>query len=797
MKAPLSWLKDYVDIDVTPEVLQEKLFSCGFEVEELLYAGAEIDRCVVGRIERIVPHPDSDHLQICTLNCGSFGEAVQIVTGAHNIKEGDLVPVALDGSSLHGGVKIKKGKLRGVESCGMLCSGEELGITDDWYDGAEVNGILILRGDIPVGTDIKKVVGLDDYIFDIAVTSNRPDCQSIYGIAREVAAVLKKPLAALDLTYTAGEETTSGSVRVSVEAPDLCPRYIAHRVAGLKGGKSPQWMRRRLALCGLRGIGNIVDITNFVLLELGQPMHAFDLSKVQGGQIVVRRAAEGETVTTLDEKEFSLTRENLVICDAEKPVALAGVMGGLNSGIGEDTAEVLFESAKFERANIRRTSRALGQKSDSSARFEKGVDAYTTGIAINRALHLVCELGCGTVAADRWDIVAPAAQARPVSVKTSFSAINGLLGIDIPKEEIKDILTRLYFSVSTRGDELTATAPAFREDIEGFPDLAEEVIRMHGYDSIEGTFLARASVTGGGLNAAQRAEERAKAVLRGQGYCEAVTYSFISPKDYELLRLHGEAERAIRIKNPIGEDMSLMRTTLAPSMLAALVRNIRRGNEGARLFELANIYLARELPLASLPEERRTLCFGLYGEGEDFFSAKGALEALAASFGVRFGYAPAQRPFLHPGKTAEVTLGGAVVGYLGELAPDLAEELSVEARVYLGELDYAALAAAADLTVHCSPLPKFPEVRRDLAIVVGEDVPCAAAEAVIAESCKYVTCVRLFDVYRGEQVGAGKKSMAFSLTFTPRDKAVSPEDADGYVKRILKALHEKLGADLR
>lgn len=839
MKAPLSWLKDYVDIDVSPEELKDKLFSCGFEVEELVYAGAEIDRCVVGKIARIVPHPDSDHLLVCTLDCGEYGRELQIVTGAHNVHEGDLVPVALDGSSLHGGVKIKKGKLRGVESCGMLCSGEELGINDDWYEGADVNGILLLQGEIPVGTDIKKVVGLDDYIFDIAVTSNRPDCQSIYGIAREVAAVLKKPLAPLDLTYTAGQATTSERVRVSVLAPDLCPRYIAHRVTDLKIEKSPQWLRRRLALCGLRAIDNVVDITNFILLELGQPMHAFDLAKVGGGQIVVRRAEEGETITTLDEKQFKLHPENLVICDAEKPVALAGVMGGLNSGIAEDTKEVLFESAKFERANIRRTSRALGQKSDSSARFEKGVDAYTTGIAINRALHLICALRCGTVASDRWDVVAvqdekalhkavgaanallgldiggadvaavhekmsvcgaagsALAVANPTVVRTSVSAINGLLGIEISKEEIKDILTRLNFSVTTRGDALTVTAPAYREDIEGFPDLAEEVIRMHGYDSIEGTFLQKASVTNGGLNAAQRAEERAKAAMRGQDFAEIITYSFISPKDYELLRLQGEAEKTIRIKNPIGEDMSIMRTTLASSMLSALERNIRRGNEAARLYELANVYLARQLPLSELPEERKTLSVGVYGAGEDFFSAKGAFEALAAAFGVRFAYAPAQKPFLHPGKTAEILLEGEAVGYLGELAPDLAEKLSVETRVYLGELNYAALAARADGAVHYKPLPRFPEVRRDLALVAEEEVSCAAVEQVIAESCKYVTAVHLFDVYRGEQIGAGKKSMAFSVTFTPRDKAIAPEDADGYVKRILKSLREKVGAELR
>ena len=795
MKVPFSWLKDYVDIDCTAQELTQKLFSCGFEVEELIDCGAEIDRCVTGRITHIEKHPDADKLRICKLDCGEYGSDIQIVTGAGNVSEGDIVPVALDGSSLHGGVKIKKGKLRGVESCGMLCSGEELGINDDWMDGADVNGILILPAETPVGVDIRGIVGLDDYIFDISVTANRPDCQSVYGIAREVAAVLKKPLMPLDLSYTAASFSTSERVNVTVEAPDLCPRYIAHYVREIKIGKSPLWMRRRLALCGLRSISNVVDITNFILLELGQPMHAFDLAKIAQNKICVRRAAEGEKITTLDSKEFTLTPENLVIADGKNPVALAGVMGGLNSGIGEETSELLFESAKFERANIRRTSRALGQKSDSSARFEKGVDAYTTGIAINRALHLIEELDCGKIARDRFDI--GESKAQPTVVKTSVAQINALLGIEVPKADIRDILTRLNFNVAAKGDALTVTAPAYREDVEGFPDLAEEVIRMYGYDHIAGTFLAQASVTGGGLTEQQRAENEAGRAMRMQDYSEIITYSFISPKDYAWLRMGEEAEKAIRIKNPIGEDMSLMRTTLAPSMLETLVRNIRRGNKAARLYELANVYLAKSLPLEDAPEERKTLCVGLYGPGEDFFSAKGAFEAFAAAFGLEFTYAPATRPFLHPGKTAEVLFGGECVGYLGELAPDLSEELTVEVPVYLGELDYAALESSLHAPLKYNPLPKFPEVERDLALVAEEGTVCADVEKIIREACKYATKVHLFDVYRGKQVGEGKKSMAFSVTFTPRDKAIAPEDADGYVKKILRALHEKLGLELR
>ena len=445
--------------------------------------------------------------------------------------------------------------------------------------------------------------------------------------------------------------------------------------------------------------------------------------------------------------------------------------------------------------SVSQVSRALGQKSDSSSRFEKGVDAYTTGIAINRALNLIETLGCGKIACDRYDIEDK--KVEPVVVKTSYAKINALLGIEVPKEEIKNILKRLNFNVSSKGDAITVTAPAYREDIEGYPDLAEEVIRMYGYEHIRGTFMPSAEVTGGGYSAAQRAEERVKRVVRGQNYNEIITYSFISPKDYAFLRMEGEAEKAIRIKNPIGEDMSIMRTTLAPSMLATLVRNIRRGNDRARLFELANVYLADELPLKEMPREEKTLCFGVYGAGEDFFSAKGVFEALAAEFGFSFGYEAAQKPFLHPGKCAKVLLGGEEVGYLGALAPDIAEELAIETDVFIGELDYAKAEKAFGSAIRFRALPKFPEAKRDLAVVADEDVLCADLENAIREGSKYVTDVKLFDVYRSEQIGAGKKSMAFSVTFTPHENAFKPEDVDGYVKRILKSLHEKYGAELR
>ncbi|HIX09934.1 MAG TPA: phenylalanine--tRNA ligase subunit beta [Firmicutes bacterium] len=797
MLLPYSWLKDYVDVDVTPEELQAKLFSCGFEVEELTYLGKDVVNVVTGRITKTEKHPDADRLTICQVDCGALGGR-QIVTAATNVFEGAVVPVALDNSTvLHeGGVqKIKTGKLRGVVSEGMFCSGEELGISDDFYEGAEVNGILILDGDTPLGADIRPVVGIDDWIFDIAVTANRPDCQSVFGMAREVAAILKKPLRTPATDYTA--RPTDVRITVEVREPALCPRYVGNYVADVKIGTSPRWMRRRLALCGLRSVSDVVDITNFVLLELGQPMHAFDRNYLEGDGVVVRRAAQGETITTLDEKQFTLTPENLLICDRKKGVALAGIMGGLNSEIKADTKEVFFEAAKFARDCVRRTSRALGQRSDSSARFEKGVDAYTCAFAMDRALHLVEQLGCGVPTACRADVNAE--DMTPGIIRASYAQIDAVLGIEVPHADMAAILTRLGFGVTQTEGGMSVTVPLWREDVDGYPDLAEEIIRSYGYEHIAPTFLARAAVTRGGLSPAQKTEEKCKRVLQREGYMETCSYSFYSPKDFDLLRLPADApeRRAIRILNPIGEDLSVMRTVLAPSMIANIVRNVRRGNDEGRLFELANVYLAKELPLTELPEERRHVSLGLWGSG-DFFDLKGAVEAIGEAFDVRLSFARTQKPFLHPGVAAEVMLGEKQVGWLGELHPAVAEELALEKRVFLGELDYAALSKkfAADITYRA--VPKFPDAVRDLAVVVAEETTCAQLEECIVKSCKAAKKAELFDVFRGPALGAGKKSMAFHVTFAAEgDKPVTPELADGYFRRIVESLHKHLGAELR
>ena len=801
MKAPFSWLKDYVDINVTAEELQEKLFSCGFEVEELIYLGKDVTGVVAGRVLSTEKHPDADRLTVCKVDCGKYG-VKQICTAATNVYAGAKVPCALDGATvLHeGGIqKIKSGKLRGVASEGMFCSGEELGINDDFYEGAEFNGILILDDGAKEGEDIRPIVGIDDYIFDISVTANRPDCQSILGMAREISVVLKTPLKMPDTSYTAAK--TDVVIPVEVKEPALCPRYIGHYVKDVKIGKAPQWMRRRLALCGLRSVSDVVDITNFVLLEMGQPMHAFDRNFLRGGKVVVRKAHAGEKIVTLDKKEFTLTPENLLICDGEGGVALAGIMGGLDSEIKDTTKEVFFEAAKFARDSVRKTSRALGQRSDSSARFEKGMDAFTPELAMNRALHLVQLLGCGTPTDYRSDV--NAADMTPKLIVTTYEKINALLGIEVPKEEVNAILTRLLFAVhedKVNGN-LVVGVPLWRDDVEGYPDLAEEVIRMYGYEHIAPTFLDKAQVTRGGWNAAQKAELKFKNALKAEGFLEACNYSFYSPKDFDLLRLPADApeRKAVKILNPIGEDLSVMRTVLAPSMLANIVRNVRRGNGEGRLFELANVYLAEELPLNQLPEERKKVVLGLWGEG-DFFDLKGAVEAIAESFDLKLSFVRAEKPFLHPGVTAAVMLGEKEVGWLGELHPSVAEELALEKKAYLAELDYAALAKKFAKDISYRNLPKFPDVKRDLAVVLDEKVSCAEAEECIRRACRAVKRVELFDVFRGAKLGAGKKSMAFRLTFSPDEKAekpISPEQADTFFNKIVSGLKYVLGAELR
>lgn len=799
MLVPLSWLKDYVDIDVTIDELEEKLFSSGFEVEEVKYLGEEVQNVVTGKIIHIEKHQDSDHLQICILDCGdNYGREIQIVTGAQNVFEGAVVPVALDGSLLPGGIKIKKGKLRGVESNGMLCSGGELGITDDWIDGADVDGILILPETTPLGIDIKEIVGLDDYVLDISITANRPDCQSILGMAREVAVILNKKVKMPDMSYTPKPEANDDEIKVSVEAFDLCPRYIAHYVKDVKIEKAPLWMRKRLALVGINSINNIVDITNFILMELGQPMHAFDLSTLQDKTICVRRANDKEKITTLDEKEFELKSNNLVICDSKKPVALAGIMGGLNSEIKDDTKDVVFESAKFARDSVRKTSRSLGQTSDSSAKFCKGVDEFTTQCAIKRALHLIEELDCGTVSATGFE-QAKQLELTPTVINTTFAKINKVLGIEVPSDVIADILSRLEFEVKVDGENITAIAPLYREDVFGHEDLAEEVIRIYGYDHIKPQLLKFAKVTNGGLTETQQFELKAKNALRMQGVYETITYSFYSTKDLDMLHFADDAaeRNAIRIDNPISENYSIMCTTLVPNMVNTIIRNFRNGNDGGRFFEIANVYKAKQLPLTELPEEQRTLVIGAYGDNEDFFKVKGIIEGIADEFNVVFSYEKGEKPFLHPGITANILLDGEVIGYVGKLSHEVSEELSIIKPVFVAEINYAKLREKFHSTMRYAPISAFPEVTRDFAFVCDEAVTCGEIEDSIRKSCKNVTSIKLFDIFRSAQIGEGKKSMAFNVVISPENKALSDKDVEKMTNKILKDLEFKLGISLR
>lgn len=813
MILPLSWLKDYVDIDVTPDELEKKLFDAGFEVEEKYELGKDVSKIVVGYVETCEPIPDT-HLSVCQVNAGEHG-TMQVCCGADNVKAGGKFPLALVGASVYATAKdhktvegiatIKKGKLRGYESCGMLCSGVELGLTEDLYPGAGYNGLLVLPDDAEAGADVKPIVGLDDWIFDIALTANRPDCQSILGMAREVAAVLGKELKMPATDYTETEVIKEGFT-VSVDAPDLCPRYSAHYVYDVKIAESPAWMKRRLALVGMASISNVVDITNYVLKEIGQPMHAFDCSYLEGNKIQVRRAEEGEKIVTLDEQEYTMSPANLVICDGVKPVALAGVMGGLNSEIRDTTEAVMFESAKFARDNVRKTARGLGKSSDASARYEKGVDEYSTVLGMKRALHLMEELGCGKVSSTHMD-VNTGNSIEPTPMKVSISKVNGVLGITVPNEDIYDIMKRLNFNPTIDGDELTIEVPAYREDmlpngeddVERYPDVAEEVIRMYGYDHIVPTFMPSAQVTMGGYTTKQKGDLALKKTLCAMGIHECMHYSFFSPSDLDLLKLPEDAKErnAIKIMNPINQDLSLMRTTLAASMLNAISRNEKQGTLEGRLFEVAKIFVPNELPLTEYPEEKDTLCVGIFGTNETFYTMKSIAATIADSMDIKFDYAETKKPFLHPYQAVTVSCEGIEIGYFGKIAYDIQNELDMRTSAFIMELDLDKLANWYGKKRTFVPLSKYAEEKRDLAFVMDKEITFGQVEACIRKANKYIKEVKLFDVYEGGQIPAGKKSMAYKVTFEPKDQAFEGDAVQKFVDKICRVLKNELDVDLR
>ena len=802
MKILYSWLKDYVDIDVQPSELVDKLFGAGFEVEETIYLGQDIENVVVGEVVSIEKY-EGTHLHICHMNCGSHGSDIVILTGADNVFQGAKVPAALVGARLPNGIEIAPRKMQGMVSYGMLCSGGELGIDDNWIDGAEVNGILILPKTAEVGTDIKDYLELDDYVFDVSITANRPDCQSVLGIAREVAAFLKKPLKEPDYSYSANDRTRD-DISVEVEARDLCPRYLGHYIYGVNHFESPQWMKRRLSVCGFGSIDAVVDITNYVLVEIGQPMHAYDLSTLDGSSILVRRAADGEEITTLDEKSHTLTSNNLLICDKTKGVGLAGIMGGLNSEIKKTTSEILLESAKFRRDNVRKTSRSLGVHTDAAARFEKGVDEYGVECGMARALNLVQKLGVAKISGTHFDVTAGESVDNRV-VTASISKINSVLGIEVPKDEIVSIMKSLGFGVELSGEELTLTVPRYREDVESYQDIAEEVIREYGYSHVVPTFLDNAQVTNGGLSFLQSKELQNKKYLCTQGFYEVQTLAMYSRRELAMLMLPDNApeHNAIELLNPITDNLSIMRTNIAPCMINVIADNIKTDHNEGRFFEIANVYLPKSLPLTEPPEERKILCIGAYGADESFFTVKEAVEGLAAHNGLKFRFERGNVPYLHPGITADIFCGGVKIGHMGKLRYEVIEKLNIaegkklDLNIIICELNYSALCEQLKSEIRYVPDGGFAAVKRDLSLITDKATLCGDVTDVIESLGGHTSEVELIDHYESEKLGFGKKSLTFSITFSDSESSVTDEEADEEIKRILAALEERLGARIR
>lgn len=801
MKILYSWLKDYVDIDVAPSVLVDKLFGSGFEVEETIYLGKDIEKVVVGQVKAIEKY-EGTHLHICTMDVGT-GEDVTILTGADNVFAGAKVPAALVGAKLPGGIEIAPRKMAGMMSYGMLCSGGELGIDDNWMPGADVDGILILPDDFKVGTDIVEALGLDDYVFDISITANRPDCQSVLGIAREVAAFLHKPLKAPDYSYTC-DSTTRDDITVDVIAKDICPRYLGHYIYDVKHFESPLWMKRRLSVCGFGAIDAIVDVTNYVLLEIGQPMHAYDLSTLDGPSIIVRRAADGEKMVTLDEKEHTLTHDNLLICDKNKGVGLAGIMGGLNSEIENTTTEILLESAKFRRDSVRKTARALGIHTDAAARFEKGTDEYSTECGMARALNLVQTMGIAKISGTHFDVTAGASTENRV-ITADISKINAVLGIVVPDETIVKILKSLNFGVEENNGILTLTVPRYREDVETYQDIAEEVIREYGYSHVIPTFLDSAQVTNGGLSFIQNKELQNKRYLCTQGYYEVQTLAMYSRRELAMLMLPEDAEenKAVELINPITENLSIMRTSMAPCMINVIAENVKTDHDEGRFFEIANVYLPKSLPLTEAPEERKILCLGAYGADESFFTVKEAVEGFAAANGLTFRFERGNVPYLHPGITADIYCDGVKIGHIGKVRYEVIDKLNiadgkkVDLNIIIAELDYSALNGMFKPEIKYVPESGLSTVSRDLSLITPKNTMCVEVMDVIREASALASDIRFIDHYESEKLGFGKKSLTFTIIFADSEANVTDASADEEMTKIVALLDEKLGAKMR
>ena len=795
MQLNRKWLnEDFVDLSgVSDKEFVEKLTVFGQKVETYERMDAEIKNVVVGKVLTMARHENSDHMWVCMVDVG--GEApVQIVTGAQNVHEGDLVPVALHNSYLPGGVHITKGKLRGVLSCGMLCSFAELGLTQNDLPDAYADGIWILNDeDCQVGQDINLVIGNDDTIVDFEITNNRPDCYSIIGLAREAAAAFGKPMRHHEpVVHGSDAGDIYDYLDVEVPATELCNRYSSRMVANVKIGPSPKWLRQRLRANGVRPINNIVDITNYVMLEYGQPMHAFDYRYVSSGKIVVREAEEGETLTTLDGNVRNLKAGMLVIADDNKPIGLAGIMGGENSEIMDDTTMVVFESANFNGTSIRQTALALGMRTEASGKFEKGLDPMMTIPAVQRACGLVEMLQCGDVLGGTIDVINYVPEAKTLPLECD--KINKLLGTDISKADMVKYLNLLEIPVE--GDEILV--PSFRPDLNRMADIAEEVGRSYGYNEIPTT--AFKTSTQGGYTQEMKLEAQTGVLCRGLGYSEIITYSFVSPTIFDQIRLPADSplRNALRIQNPLGEDTSIMRTIALPSMLDILSRNNAYHNKAAKLYEIAKVYLPAEGQ--ALPDEPKMLLLGTYGTSETFFTLKGEIEAVFAGLRLKKASYTAVKdnPSYHPGRCAKVTIDGVDVGIMGQVHPLVAANYGIDTDVYCAELNFTRLLNCRLPDATYTPLPKYPTVSRDLALVCDEAITVSQVEDVIVSSAgKLLRDVKLFDIYRGTGIPEGKKSMAFSLELRADDRTLTDTDSEGVVQKVLAALKEQLNAALR
>lgn len=799
MKTSIEWLQEYSDIDVDSVKLGDILTMTGSKVETIDMLGNDIKNVVVGKILEIEKHPDADKLVVTKVDVGN--EKLQIVTGANNIKVGDIVPIAKDGSELPGGVKIKKGALRGIDSCGMMCSVGELNLNLSDYPGQIEHGIMILNPKLEkdIGKDIVEVLNLREDIIDFEITPNRPDCLSIEGLGRETAVSLgkefKNPRKNIDELNVPDKKEIEG-LTVDILAPDLCYRYIARVVKDVKIAPSPEWMVRRLKACGVRSINNIVDITNYVMLEMGQPMHAFDINSIEGKHITVRRAKNGEKITTLDEQERELDENNLVIADEKKAVAIAGVMGGLNSEIEEDTKTVVFESAVFNGGSVRKTAKKVGLRTESSSRFEKGLSAENALRAINRAVELVEILGAGKVVDGKIDIY-PTKQ-KINKIKLDVQRINNLLGTNISKQEMIDILEKLEIKV----EDDVATAPYFRMDLEFVADLAEEVVRFYGYDKLE-TTLIKADTTLGVRNKEQNIAKKVKEVLVNSGLSEIYTYGFVSEKDLEKSKIDENIKKyAITIQNPLSEEYKLMRPSTVPSMLQTLAINANKKNPSAKLFDLSRNYknIKNEVESGEVPLQEEILTIGMYGEDVDFYTIKGIIENILEMISVnRYDIEKeTKNESYHPGRCANLKVGTDVIATFGEVHPEVLENYEIGKRAYLAEINITKLVKYSRANKKYVEVPKFPAVERDIAVIVDEKVEVGQIEKIVTKKAKkLLESMKLFDIYRSEKLGENKKSVAYSLIFRDKNKTLSDEEINSTMEVIISELEKTLGAELR